>query len=142
MSEVVRQAAVQLLSELQRLQSLVDAGAEESGVYRELAHALDRCLDQLQQTNLIGRDNEVASSVLWNVAGSVLARGWLQERARTKPRGYAGDYELLARFYERRLCDDPLGRLFDRYFQAQPAPRAVENRMRMMADWIVAAAAG
>jgi extracellular factor (EF) 3-hydroxypalmitic acid methyl ester biosynthesis protein len=47
---------------------------------------------------------------------------------------------MLARFYERRLCDDPLGRLFDRYFQDQPAPRAVENRMRMIADWIVAAA--
>jgi len=139
MSELVRQAAVQLLHELQPLQSLA-AEASEEAIYPQVVQALDRCLDQLRQAKLVGRDNEVPSSVLWNVAGDVLARGWLQERARRKPRGYAGDYELLARFYERWQCDDPLGRLFDRYFQEQPAPRAVENRMRMMADWIVAAA--
>jgi hypothetical protein len=58
-----------------------------------------------------------------------------------KPRGYAGDYEMLARIYENVLCDDPLGRLFDRYFQSQAAPQAVRNRMRLMADWMVGGAA-
>jgi extracellular factor (EF) 3-hydroxypalmitic acid methyl ester biosynthesis protein len=138
-NELVRHAAVQLRDELNRLEPLAD-NADDEVVYPQIAQACERCLDQLRQTNLVGLDNETASSVLWNVAGDVLARGWLQHRARMKPRGYAGDYELLARFYQRRLCDDPLGRLFDRYFQEQPAPRAVENRMRMMADWIVATA--
>jgi extracellular factor (EF) 3-hydroxypalmitic acid methyl ester biosynthesis protein len=34
-----------------------------------------------------------------------------------------------------------LGRLFDRYFQAQAAPQAVRNRMAMMGEWIVAESA-
>ena len=57
-------------------------------------------------------------------------------RARTKPRGYAGDHELLARIYSGQLCEDRWGRLFDRYFQDQAAPQAVRNRMRMAAEWI------
>src|SRR3989442_509429 len=87
-----------------------------------------------------GPKNRLPSSELWNVAGHLLQRGWLQNQARTKPRGYAGDYEMLARIYENRLCDDLLGRLFDEYFQAQAAPQAVRNRMAMIADWIVEAA--
>lgn len=137
--EMVREAAEQLYDALQRVESLAAATANGDEIYPHVAAAFERCLERLRQTNLVGRDNETPSSVLWNVAGDILARGWLQERARRRPRGYAGDYELLSRFYERRLCDDSLGRLFDRYFQEQPAPRAVENRMRMMADWIVAA---
>ena len=66
-----------------------------------------------------GPENRLPSSELWNAAGHLLSRGWLQNQARTKPRGYAGDHELLSRIYEWRLCDDPLGRLFDRYFQEQ-----------------------
>jgi hypothetical protein len=61
----------------------------------------------------------------------------MQNQARTKPRGYAGDYEMLSRMYEHRLCDDPLGKLFDRYFQEEAAPTAVRNRMAMMTEWIV-----
>ena len=81
--------------------------------------------------------NRLPSSELWNVAGHLLARGWLLNQARSKPRGYAGDYEMLAAIYENRRCDDPFGRLLDRYFQEQAAPQAVRNRMRMMGEWIV-----
>ena len=60
-----------------------------------------------------------------------------QESRVREPRGYAGDFEMLARIYENRLCEDPLGRLFDRYFQEEAAPRAVRHRMAMMTEWIV-----
>jgi SAM-dependent methyltransferase len=86
--------------------------------------------------NIWGPDNRLPSSEIWNAAGKWLCRGWLQNQARTKPRGYAGDHEMLARIYENWRCDDPLGQLFDRYFQAQAAPQAVRNRMRMMTEWI------
>jgi extracellular factor (EF) 3-hydroxypalmitic acid methyl ester biosynthesis protein len=138
--DLVRRAAHELLGELNRLEPLTNAGENDEALYRQLAQAFDDCLAQLRTTNLLGRANETPSSILWNIAGHILGRGWLQSRARAKPRGYPCDYEMLARFYERRLCDDPLGRLFDRYFQDQPAPRAVENRIRMVTDWIVAAA--
>jgi extracellular factor (EF) 3-hydroxypalmitic acid methyl ester biosynthesis protein len=104
--------------------------------YSLLSATLDDCLASLAALNIWGPENRLHSSEIWNAAGHWLSRGWLQNQARTKPRGYAGDHEMLARIYENSLCDDPLGRLFDRYFQAQAAPQAVRNRMRMMSQWI------
>jgi len=109
-------------------------------LYDGLAAALDNCLDGLRALDIWGSNNRLLSSELWNIAGHFLSRGWLLNQARTKPRGYAGDYELLARIYHNRLVDDPLGRLLDRYFQLQAAPQAVRNRMAMMTDWIIGAA--
>jgi extracellular factor (EF) 3-hydroxypalmitic acid methyl ester biosynthesis protein len=115
------------------LQRLEAAGGNE----RAVAATIDNCLAGLDRLGLPGPENRLPSSELWNVAGHLLARGWLQNRARTKPRGYAGDHELLDWIYHERVCEDPLGALFDRYFQAQAAPQAVRNRMAMMTDVLV-----
>lgn len=111
------------------------AGHEDAAITR----ALDSCLDSLNRLGLVGEGNRLPSSDLWNIAGHRLARGWLQHRACTKPRGYAGDHELLERIYHGRLTDDPLGACFDRYFQAAAAPQAVRNRMHLMTGWLVEA---
>jgi extracellular factor (EF) 3-hydroxypalmitic acid methyl ester biosynthesis protein len=136
----VREVAEALLNELGRIEGELSSSQSEDVFYRSLSAALDRCLHRLAALECWGPENRLPSSELWNVAGHLLSRGWLQNQARTKPRGYAGDYETLARIYENRLCADPLGRLFDRYFQQQAAPRAVRSRMGMIADWIVNAA--
>jgi extracellular factor (EF) 3-hydroxypalmitic acid methyl ester biosynthesis protein len=138
-SHRVRHLAQHLLRQLEEIEPL-SASESADRLYPRLAAALDECLAGLRSLKLDGPDNRLLSSELWNIAGHLLCHGWLQNQARTKPRGYAGDYEMLARIYENRLCDDPLGRLFDRYFQEQAAPKAVRNRMTMMADWIVQSA--
>jgi len=104
----------------------------------ELAAALvgriaDDCLQRLAATGCWGEANRVPSSRLWQIAGPLLERGRLQSQARFKPRGYAGDYELLARIGRNLLCDDPLGRAFDRFFQQQAACAAVRARFAMTA---------
>jgi len=133
----VRRAAATLRERLIAVESQLGMQHEPDAAYLDVAAAIDVCLAELRTTGLWGVENRLPSSELWNAAGEILCRGWLQNQARIKPRGYAGDYEMLSRIYENRLCDDPLGRLFDRYFQGQTAPQAVRNRMRMMADWIV-----
>src|SRR5689334_9125126 len=138
---LVRKAAERLLAKLEPVVRAVDLGESSGDLYPQVAAAIDGCLAELAKLGLWGTQNRVPSSELWNVAGHLLARGWLLNRARMKPRGYAGDYEMLARIYENRLCDDPLGRLIDRYFQAQAAPQAVRNRMAMTVEWIVESAA-
>jgi hypothetical protein len=110
-------------------------------MYPRIAAAIDECLARLARLELWGQANRLPSSEVWNTTGHLLSRGWLLNQARTKPRGYAGDHEMLARIYENRVCDDPMGRLLDRYFQSQAAPQAVRHRMAMISDWIVAAAA-
>jgi len=136
----VRQAAQRLLGKLDVIEASLGDETAASGAETEVAAAFDQCLAELAELQLWGPDNRLPSSELWNAAGHLLCRGWLQNQARTKPRGYAGDYEMLARIYEHRLCDETLGRLFDVYFQAQAAPQAVRNRMAMISDWTVEAA--
>ena len=138
----VRQAAEELADRLRAVDSLPVSDESEQARFEQVKAALDHCLARLHPLGLVGVDNRLPSSELWNVAGELLTRGWLQNQARTKPRGYAGDYEMLARIYENRLCDDPLGKLFDRYFQEEAAPRAVRSRMEMMTQWIVELARG
>lgn len=141
-SDRVQELAQALLARLTAVEQSLDHAQDVGALYAELTQALDECLNRLSQLAQWGTDNRLPSSVLWNVAGHLLSRGWLENQARTKPRGYAGDYEMLARIYENRLCDDPLGRLLDRYFQSQAAPQAVRNRMKMIADWMVGAIKG
>lgn len=145
-STTVREAAGTLRAALssiaEEIAAEVAAGGNGDACYDRVKSAVDECVATLRALGLDGLANQIPSSELWNVAGDVLQRGWLQTQARTKPRGYAGDHEMLARIYEHSLCDDPLGRQFDRYFQEEAAPQAVCNRMHMLRDWIVAACAG
>jgi SAM-dependent methyltransferase len=140
-SSIVHQAAEELALRLRAVETELAGGMDDEGSYTRVKTALDDCVLRLDALGLHGPDNRLPSSELWNIAGDWLQRGWLQNQARTKPRGYAGDYEMLVRIYENRLCDDPLGRLFDRYFQEEAAPRAVRNRMAMMTEWISQAVA-
>jgi extracellular factor (EF) 3-hydroxypalmitic acid methyl ester biosynthesis protein len=143
MLNVVRPAAEQLAAALACSErSINEARRSADAEYESIATAITSCLRRLSDTGLVGLANRLPSSELWNCVGEILCRGWLQNRARTKPRGYAGDYEILAAIYENRRCDDPLGTHFDRYFQEEAAPQAVRNRMHLMRDRIVAAARG
>jgi extracellular factor (EF) 3-hydroxypalmitic acid methyl ester biosynthesis protein len=95
--------------------------------------ALDRCLAALVETGLWGRENQVPSHELWRIVGPILECGGLQHRARFKPRGYAGDFEMLDDFWNRKENETLPGKLFDRYFLKQAAVEAVRARMAQAA---------
>ncbi len=130
---VVRSAAEHLVVDLQRAERLTatwtDAGLADAAVDR----ALSACLHRLAATGCWGDSNQLPSSELWRIAGPLLVRGSLQNHARTKPHGYAGDHEMLTRIWERSSCEDPLGAAFDRYFLRQAAPDAVRARFEQIA---------
>lgn len=100
------------------------------------APLIDRGLAELSATELWGSANREISQCMWLRAGEILRHGWLQLRAREKPRGYAGDHEMLGAIYQHRVTDDPLGISFDHYFLRQAAPQAVRNRMAIVRDEI------
>ena len=136
-SELVRVAADRLV---QQLGPMVN-GSEQFPFDETLSRvtiAQDECLAALSQTGLWGRDNQMPSGDFWKIAGHVVGHGPLQLRAREKPHGYAGDFEMLDQIAEDRVADELLSGAFDRYFQNQPAPRAVRNRTQEIADRIVA----
>ncbi len=100
--------------------------------------ALHRALERLSATGCWGSANRLPSQWLWQIVGHWLECGVLQWRARSKPRGYAGDFEMLSMIVAREICGHPLGAAFDRYFQAQAAPQAVRNRTELVGDAIAA----
>ncbi len=128
-----REAAQVLVSDLDRAEQCTDCWQNESLAQLLVNHALSECLDRLAATGCWGEANRLPSSVFWKTAGPRLEAGTLQQRARTKPLGYAGDHMILARMWEQSCCDDPLGRLLDRYFLALAAPQAVRARLEHVA---------
>jgi hypothetical protein len=133
----VRQIANRLAGKLRPLLEDAEGLSREDEMYAVVRAAVTECLESLNALNLWGQANRHPSSEIWNVAGPILMHGWMQHRAWRKPRGYAGDYEMLRRIHDNQLCDNPFGRLLDRFFQDEAAPQAVRNRMRMVSDWIV-----
>lgn len=109
---------------------------------RELASAviaaMDAALAALGASECWGPANRVASGEFWRVAEPWLRFGSLQVHARTKPRGYAGDFELLGKICDEMTCDHPMGKVMDRYFQDQAAPQAVRDRTKLLAGRLVA----
>lgn len=142
---VVRAAAEAFVREIAEIETQWPEAGEWLSEER-VGLALDRCLRALAATGLWGDANQLPSSELWRIAGPVLKVGWLQNHARTKPRGYAGDHEMLDRIWRQRICDSGddggavsmrlLAPIFDRYFQRQAAPQAVRERYALCAAMI------
>ncbi len=137
MQEEIRQAAEQLHDALCHACELSSKPNDGPVAQRLVTTGLDDCLRRLSLTGLWGEANRLPSSLLWQTAGDMLSRGELQLRARTKPRGFAGDDVMLTMIHEQTCCDDPLGKCFDTYFQSQQAPQAVRGRIRLSAQWLV-----
>lgn len=128
----IRAIAATLVEQLQQAQRWTSAWADQALADSLVEAALSECLLRLAETGCRGAANRLPSNDLWEIAGSWLEAGSLQFHARSKPHGYAGDYEMLTRIFHQSCCDHPLGRLFDRYFHRQAAPQAVRARMEQI----------
>lgn len=64
------------------------------------------------------------------------AQSQLVKRARTWPRGYPGDYEIIDAVYDNRVVSQGLGSLFDRYFLNTTLARAIQHRREKMRDML------
>ncbi|NLX98740.1 MAG: hypothetical protein GXY83_21485 [Rhodopirellula sp.] len=131
---VVRAAAERLVADLERAERLTENWMNQWLSRAAVASAFSTCLNHLAATGCWGEANQLPSSELWRIAGPLLARGRLQNHARTKPHGYAGDHEMLTRIWQRSCCEDPLGGVFDWYFLSQAAPEAVRARLEQIAS--------
>ncbi len=130
---LVRKAAEQLMADLQHGERLTANWTEPKLADAAVDAALSACLNRLAATGYWGEANQLGSSELWRIAGPLLKRGTLQNHARSKPYGYAGDHEMLTRIWQRSCCEDRLGAAFDRYFLRQAAPQAVRARLQQTA---------
>ena len=137
---LVSDAALELTSSIESIKLITD-GYNNSPLATALVQlAMDRCLQKLSATGLWGQENRMPSNTLYHIVGQELERGWLQNRARKKPLGYAGDHQLLTRICNRTATEDPLGFCFDQYFLSQSAPEAVRQRTKLAARHLASGA--
>lgn len=64
------------------------------------------------------------------------AQSFLMNRARTWPRGYPGDYEIIDAAYDDVVVSQGIGQLLDRYFLSSTLARGIQNRRRKMRDML------
>jgi len=133
-----RTAGERLVQDLEQARPLTADWANQKLSDALVETALSTCLHQLADAGCWGDANRLPSQELWRIAGPLLEAGALQHRARFKPRGYAGDYQMLHWIATDYCCDHPLGRVFDRYFQRQAAPQAVRSRTAQIAAALAA----
>ena len=136
--QIARAAGEQIVADLDRARQLTGQWADKELADVMVDAALSASLHRLAEAGCWGEANRTASNEFWRIAGPLLELGTLQRHARLKPRGYAGDYQMLHRIWTDTCCDHPLGWAMDRYFQRQAAPQAVRCRTRQTAVALVA----
>ncbi len=124
-------------------------GAEVNG------HALPRlddCLERL--SDAIGRSRDACRRIEDQLRSQPLVlkevqarfrdeirpwfdKSWFMHRARAKPRGYPGDYELLSAIYDGEAKAKGLGGCLDQYFLQTDLGRAVQARMQAIRGFLI-----
>src|SRR5262245_57444583 len=96
----------------QFISSLVARGGPTPEEYDAVHHWLERVADDIQA------DPEQRAEFDAGLAqfGHVFEASTMQGFARSKPHGYAGDFEVIDRIYRRHLTVDPQLANWDRFF--------------------------
>ena len=131
---MTRNAAEQLVTDLDQAQQLTNNWTDDPLTSRLVHQALRRCLGTLAATQCWGESNLMPSADLWRIAGGYLEQGLLQLRSRLKPRGHAGDYELLTRIIQRTSSSHSLGAALDACFLGQAVPLALGNKIDLITE--------
>lgn len=79
-------------------------------------------------------DNPGIARALSETLGPDIAYGTVQGYAYRKPRGYAGDFEIIDKMYREETAHAPELATWDRYYHRQPAAKAVRNRKAFFHD--------
>jgi SAM-dependent methyltransferase len=135
------------LGELTKLTEAVGAGAPPRAdrhfqrLCAELAAIRGACqkLDQW-----IGADADLRRSVQRRYRQAIAPwfdHSWFMHRAKTKPRGYPGDFELLQAIYDRQPLSKGIGGYLDLYFLHTTLGQAVCARMTAAREFLIQEAA-
>ncbi|MBX3427631.1 MAG: methyltransferase domain-containing protein [Pirellulales bacterium] len=133
---------------LARLESEIDPNEQptRNARYRELLDLLDQIRSACKQLEgEIGLNDTVLRDVqqrFQEVIAPWFSQSWMMNHARTKPQGYAGDYQMLTTIYEAQPRSSGLGGYLDLFFLDTELGRAVPARknalQRFLSDEIAA----
>lgn len=107
-----------------RLGQFVARGGPTPPEYDEFTQLVNRIHRDYHDDLIDDKDLELLREDL----GDALSEETMQGFALLKPHGYAGDFEIIDRIYQKRISENADLARWDEYYHAQAAPRAVRNR--------------
>lgn len=118
-----------------------DANPDNPQILGELTDAIDfcarACLD-LQQA--LGDDTALLRATQTRFRETIqpwFSQSWFMRQALTKPRGYAGDYEILTRLYDGLPVTLGFGGYLDRHFLLSELGTSVPLRLQMVREFLI-----
>lgn len=106
------------------LMSLMAKGGPSQSDYYDLDAWILEVSEQLASEKLNSQDIEELVGLLGDAASVETMQGFTLH----KPHGYAGDFEIIDRFYRSYISPKPHLASWDSFLQSQPAVQAVRNR--------------
>ncbi len=104
--------------------TLVARGGPQQADYSEFDRRVREIHEAVQDGRLPGSELESMRQAF----GASFSPATMQGFAFCKPHGYAGDYEIIDRIYQRYVCPEPQLAAWDHYWQEHAAAHAVRNR--------------
>src|SRR5688572_16120098 len=106
------------------IKPLIAKGGPDIDDYVELDSWIEETYDHIKSNNL---DKDQLNKLI-ETFGDAFSKETMQGFAFQKPHGYAGDFEIIDRIYQRYVSNKPHLTKWDEYWQNQAAADAVRNR--------------
>ena len=106
------------------IQRLVEQGGPTAAEYGEFNAWTVHMYDLIRN----GQMSPSQLTALRAAFGEVLSPVTMTSFVFAKPHGYAGDYEVIDRIYQKYISPDPNFAAWDRHVQSLPTTNAVRNR--------------
>lgn len=130
------------LAKLDELDRRIPADAEpnEDALAAEVIEAVDGVLVHCSEVEQSLEDDTPALRAAQTQFRAAIApwfqKSWFMQHALTKPRGYAGDYQMLTAVYDREIKSRGLGGYLDRYFLQTELGTSVPLRLQMAREYL------
>ncbi|MEW4487989.1 class I SAM-dependent methyltransferase [Thalassoglobus sp. JC818] len=118
-----------------------DAQPQADELLEELTEAIHRSRKDCERIEaLIGDDAQLlreSQNRFRNEIASVFDQSWFMQRAKEKPRGYPGDFEMLTAIYDGKPKSTGIGGYLDLYFLNSDLARAVCFRLAAIKQFLL-----
>lgn len=112
---------------------LLDKGGPDLEDYTEVDAWLQEIMDGLKSGKLNNQEIQAFLVLLGDAATNKTIQGFVLQ----KPHGYAGDFEVIDKIYQKHTSEEPLLKKWDLYFHTHSATQAVRNRVDYFAEQII-----
>ena len=118
-------------------QRLADPSCDREALAQEVSNEIHRVEEFCRAVEIVTPDTDqlrAKQAKFREQTDEYFSKSYLMRRARTWPRGYPGDHEIIEAVYNNEVRSDGIGELLDRYFLSSTLARGIQRRREKMRD--------